>query len=161
MDTTRLWKQDTLLTPASQYDLGGAAGLHSFPVRNLGQLLRILYMVHGNKAVIEGISKTPIEFPTKSEFDPPWIQTLQRVLRECRKPSYAVCFTDGSWTAATSLGHRFAQEPSPQKNVTTAGNFYCARPGLGAAPHDSDTHQRRQLNQSTIGLLIGTTRTMS
>ena len=37
-----------------------------------------------------------------------------------------VCFTDGSWTAATQIGHRFTQEPSPQGNVATAGIFYCA-----------------------------------
>ena len=41
-------------------------------------------------------------------------------------PNNTACFTDGSWTAATPIGHRFAQEPSPQENVVTAGIFYCA-----------------------------------
>ena len=41
-------------------------------------------------------------------------------------PNNTACFTDGSWTAATPTRHRFAQEPSPQENVATAGLFYCA-----------------------------------
>ena len=41
-------------------------------------------------------------------------------------PSNTVCFTDGLWTAATPIGHRFAQEPSPQENTAIPGIFYCA-----------------------------------
>ena len=55
---------------ASLFDLGGAAGLHTFPVRDLGQLLRILYMVNGDKVVIEGISKIDLELPTNSKPAP-------------------------------------------------------------------------------------------
>ena len=64
-----------MLTPASLFDLGGAAGLHTFPVRDLGQLLRILYIVNGDKVVIEGISKIDLGLPKKSTPAPPWIQT--------------------------------------------------------------------------------------
>ena len=56
-DATRQWTRGTVLTPASLFDLGGAAGLNTFPVRNLGQLLRTLYMVNGDKAVMRGSAK--------------------------------------------------------------------------------------------------------
>ena len=65
-DTTTQWQQGTVLTPASQFDLGGAAGLHPHPVRDLGRLLRILYMVNGNKVVIEGVSRIDLELPKNS-----------------------------------------------------------------------------------------------
>ena len=87
---------------------------------------RILYMVYGDKVVIEGISKIDVKLPKDSTPAPPWIQTLQRIFREHQMPNNTVCFTDGSWAAATQIVHRFAQEPSPQGNVATAGIFYCA-----------------------------------
>ena len=124
-DTTTQWKQGTVLTPASQFDLGGAAGLHTLPVRDLGRLLRILYMVNGNKVVIEGVSRI-VELPKNLSPTSPWIRTLQKIFNEHRMPKNTACFTDGSWTAATPTGNRFAQEPSSQDNVATAGQFYCA-----------------------------------
>ena len=126
-------KQGIVLTPASLFDLGGAAGLHTFPVRDLGQLLRILYMVNGDKVVIEGISKIDLELPTNLNPAPFWIRTLQRIFTDHQMPNNSVCFTDGSWRAATPTGHRFAQEPSPQENVATAGisTVRTARTGKG------------------------------
>ena len=62
-----------MLTPASQFNLGGAAGFHIFPVRKLRFLLRITYMVHGDKVVVEEISKAPIVMQKISDSNPPWI----------------------------------------------------------------------------------------
>ena len=124
-----------MLTPASLFDLGGAAGLHTF-------LLRIFYIVNGDKIVIEGISKINMGLPNDST-PTPWIQTLQRIFREHQMPNNTVCFTDGSWTAATESGHRFVLEPSPEGNVATAGILYCAesdtknRPNFPRAPANS------------------------
>ena len=70
-DTTKQWTQGTVLTPASLFDLGGAAGLHTFLVKDLGRLLRILYMVNGGKIVIEGISKINMGLPNDSTPAPP------------------------------------------------------------------------------------------
>ena len=89
-DTTRQWTQGTVLTPASLFDLGGAAGLHTFPVRGLGRLLRILYMVKGEKVVIEEISKLNVGLPNDSTPAPPWIRTLQRIFGEHQMPNNTV-----------------------------------------------------------------------
>ena len=123
-NTARQWKQSTVLTHASLFHLGGAAGLHTFPVRDLGQLLRGKWRQSSNREDQQNRLGAPDKFKTCPPLDP----DTQRILRKhLIMPNNTVCFTDGSWTAATPIGHRFSQEPSPKKeNVSTAGIFYCA-----------------------------------
>ena len=86
-DTTTQWRQGTVLTPASQLDLGGAAGLHILPVRDIIRLLRILYIVDGHKVVIEGVSRIDLELPKNLSPTPPGSGHCRKYLKntECRK----------------------------------------------------------------------------